>query len=151
MANELFVALEKLTAAKLNRIVGAGAATNYTPTLTQGATVTKTVEYAGYNRRGDYVFVDFSLAITGAGTAANPVRIGLPPLAQIPFRVLGGAIAIFDASAGFWYTGVPMWQAAGIVEGKPSGVGGSLGAGVFTAALAAGDVVTGSVWYRTSS
>lgn len=151
MANETFASGEVVTAAKLNRLLGAGAGTAYVPTLTQSVTVTKNVEYAAYNRRGDVVFVDWSLAITGAGTAAQPIRLGLPPLAQIPYRVLGGSFGVFDASVGLWYHGMVMWQATNVIEGKINGVGASIGAGGMTAALAAGDVVTGSTWYRTSA
>lgn len=151
MANETWAALETVTAVKMNRLGGTGAWTNYTPTLTQSAVVTKTVEYAAYKRYGDLVMFDFSLAITGAGVAANAIRLGTPPLAQIAFRALGGNFTVFDASAGIWYTGLPMWQAANVVEGKASGVGASIGAGAMVAALAAGDVVCGSIWYRTSS
>lgn len=152
MANELFIAGEEPTAAKLNRIVGAGGFTAYVPTLTQSGAVTKNVEYASYSRSADRVEVIYSLAITGAGTAANQVRVGMPAaVPPAPFRVLGGQFGVFDASVGLWYFGAPMWQSAGIVIGQPSGVGSALGQAVFTAALAAGDVVAGAVWYNTSS
>jgi hypothetical protein len=154
MANELFIAGEELTAAKANRLVGAGAWTSYVPTLTQLGAVPKTVEYASYNRRGDEVKFDFSLAVTGAGgTAGNPIRVGTPPLAQIAFRALGGFFAVFNSSAGVWWSSGPFWGGANVVQGQGNGYTGAFGqaSGGMTEVLAAGDVVSGSIWYRTSS
>src|SRR5881397_1025495 len=86
--------------------------TAYTPTLTQGATPSKTVEYAGWMKTGRLVTVALSLAMTATtpGTAANAVIIGLPSAAGTPvtFRSLGSA-GIFDSSASLWYTGLAVW------------------------------------------
>jgi hypothetical protein len=65
-----------LTAATMNSI---GAAwESYTPTLTQSSTVTKTVTYAKYTQINKLCIVNVRLDVTGAGTAANSVVVGLP-------------------------------------------------------------------------
>jgi len=69
-----------LTAATLNTI---GAAwVDYTPTLTQSATVTKTISNARYCQIQKTVFVQVYLIATSAGTAGNIVKIGLPIAAR---------------------------------------------------------------------
>lgn len=153
----VFVAGQILTAAQLNSEIlspfplGIGAWTSYTPSFTQGGTVTKTVEYAAYTRIGDLVLAHFSLAPTGAGTAAQPIRVGLPPYVPIPYRLLGGTVDVFDASASVWYIGAAAYATTTTVAGQASGVGSVLGQAGMAAALAVGDVVAGSIWYYTSS
>lgn len=90
-----------LTAATMNSI---GAAwVDYTPTLTQNVTVTKTINYARYCQIQKTIFVQGQLTITGAGTAANEVVVGLPITASsFTSRIIGPAY-IYDQSAFVMY------------------------------------------------
>lgn len=74
-----------------------GVWTSYTPTLTQSATVTKNVSYARYQRVGRIINVTGKLVVTGAGTAANQVLVGLPVAAADTNGVVGVA-AILDSN-----------------------------------------------------
>ena len=65
-----------LTAATMNQI-GAASVT-YTPTFTQSATITKTINIARYWQVQKFVIVQFSMTATSSGTAGNAVLVGLP-------------------------------------------------------------------------
>lgn len=137
----------RLTALEAFQIGVAGS--SYVPIITQGVTVTKTVEYARYKALGRQLVWEIALAITSGGTAGSAVSISLP-LAPLGFRLLGVA-SIYDASAGpLYYTGALWWQSATIGEIRLSGFGGAAGTatGGFTAALAAGDIVTAKAVYE---
>lgn len=121
--------------------LGIGSATTYTPTLTQSATVTKTVEYAYYYRVGQWIMGQASLAVTGAGTAANNIVVGLPVASGVAYRKLGDGL-VYDASANLWYYGGLNFSTGTTCTIQASGVAGALGSGAMTAALASGDVVT---------
>lgn len=58
--------------------LGTGAWTSFTPAVTQGVTLTKTVVFARYIQVGKTVTFTFQLAITSAGTAGSFIRAGLP-------------------------------------------------------------------------
>jgi hypothetical protein len=94
-----------LTAATLNTI---GAAwVDYTPTLTQGVTVTKTVVQARYCQFQKTVIGQVLMNVTNAGTAGNAVLVGLP----LSARAVNGMSAfgyIYDANVNVMYnlTGV---------------------------------------------
>jgi hypothetical protein len=91
-----------LTAATMNSI---GAAwESYTPTLTQSATVTKTVTYAKYTRINKLCMVNVRLDVTGAGTAANSVVVGLP-LTSATANINIGSVSLYDASTSTNYSG----------------------------------------------
>jgi hypothetical protein len=93
-----------LTAATLNTI---GAAwVDYTPTLTQSATVTKTINHARYCQIQKLIVVELFLTCTSAGTAGNGVRVGLPIAAKNGGAELGGGF-IYDATANFMYNILP--------------------------------------------
>lgn len=123
--------------------------TAYTPTLTQSVTVTKTVEYARYTKVGRLTIVQLSLAVTGAGTAANAVVVGMP-FDTVNFRCVGTG-GIFDSSAGLWYTGMANRSGAATFNIQGSGVGSAFGSATFTAALASGDVVTADLTFEAAS
>lgn len=91
-----------LTAATLNTI---GAAwVDYTPTLTQSATVTKTIVIARYCQFQKTIIGQLVLNATSAGTAGNAVQIGLPIAARTTGAVLGSGY-IYDASTNTIYGG----------------------------------------------
>lgn len=127
-----------------------GTWTNYTPALTQSAVVTKTVEYCRYTQVGKLVMVEFSLAPTSSGTAANPIVVGFPPsLSPTAFRILGGDGGVFDASASTWYMGAPIVSGAGFAF-QGSGVAAPIGQSLMTAAVTTSDVVAGALWFMTA-
>ena len=89
-----------LTAATLNTI---GAAwVDYTPTLTQGVTVTKTVVQARYCQLQKTVIGQMVLNVTSAGTAGNFVLVGVPLTARATngMSVFG---YIYDANTNLIY------------------------------------------------
>ena len=91
-----------LPAATLNRI---GAAwETWTPTLTQGVTVTKTITYAAYAQINKIVIANLSLICTSGGTAGQNIVVGLPPIAvkQTTNLALGSGL-IYDSSANVLY------------------------------------------------
>lgn len=140
-----FVAGQVPTAAELNAITtgilkDGLTGTTYVPTLTQGATPTKSVEFAVYARVGPFVLASVSLNVTSTATAANAVVVGLPPVTFNNFRTLGVG-SIFDASASTWYHGHAVWASATTCQIWPNAATSPLGVTSFTAALASGDKV----------
>lgn len=81
--------------------------TGYSPTITQGGSVTRTVTSARYVQVGKLVIAAFNLSVTGTGTAANNMTISLPVTA----RDGGGGFkygcgAVFDSSTSTSYAGL---------------------------------------------
>jgi hypothetical protein len=86
-----FTAGQVLTAAELN---STGAWTSYTPTWTQVATITKTVNWARYMQLGKLVEVHIKMTASSAGTAGGLILVGLPVTASADNRLMGiGTIA----------------------------------------------------------
>ena len=139
----------------LNAIVPVGPDgwTSYTPTLTQSATVTKTVTYAKYMKVGRLVTVNLQLACTSSGTAANAVVVGLPLAAAATASGVWGTGVVFDASANLNYGGIAAPQSTTTFALLPTSADSNnyLGAAVFTAALASGDIVLASLHYEAAS
>lgn len=127
--------------------------TGYTPTLTQSATVTKTVTYAKYTRVGRTIIGSVYLTVTGTGTASNAIKVGAPVAAAATGLILGPAY-VFDTSAALLYTAVATLsstteiQMLGTVNGAATPVLGALG---FTAALASGDLVLVNFQYEAAT
>jgi mannitol-1-phosphate/altronate dehydrogenase len=89
-----------LTAATLNTI---GAVTvDYTPTLTQGVAVTKTVVQARYFQFQKFVQGTIVLNATSAGTAGQVVAVGLPISARATSTMTAFGY-IYDASTNVMY------------------------------------------------
>jgi hypothetical protein len=85
-----------LTSGTLNTI--GAASVSYTPTLTQGVTLSKTIQVARYWQFNKMVVGQVALAITSSGTAGSALNIGLPiagnAFSNIPvgtFLFTGGA------------------------------------------------------------
>jgi hypothetical protein len=91
-----FVAGQVLTAAELN---GVGVWQDYTPSWTQGATITKTVNFARYTQLNKLVIVNLKMTASSAGTASSPILVGLPVSASSNNSSMGLAF-MFDVSAG---------------------------------------------------
>lgn len=151
---------ELVTAAHLNQEVrdnlnaafpvGVVAWTSYTPTLTQSATVTKTVTYANYMKIGRLVIAVVNLAVTGAGTSSNAVRVGLPVDAVTTQLEIGGGI-IYDTSANTMYTGEWAIATTTTVEMHIDQASAASWGSSPTTALANGDIVRFHVMYEAAS
>jgi hypothetical protein len=89
-----FVAGQVLTAAELN---DAGTWQDYTPTWTQSATITKTVNWARYMQFNKFVCVQVKMTASSAGTANNKILVGLPVNASSN-NYLMGSFTYFDES-----------------------------------------------------
>lgn len=136
--------------------LGVAAWTSYTPTLTQNATVTKTVTYAKYQRVGRLITVQGFLSVTGAGTGVNAVVIGLPVAAAQTSGLALGVGVVFDSSATLAYKGIVMVTGASTVSmyGANDTVATAYigaGGGGFSAALASGDTIAYTATYESAT
>lgn len=161
-APRTWVAGDVLTAAQLNQHLrdqllaafplGIDAWTSFTPTLTQSGAVTKTVNYAKYQRIGRTIIAQYDLTMTGAGTTANAVLVGLPVAAAYSAtNIYIGSGAIIDASTTTLYTGEWALASANTVQMNidqasfsPWGLAPNL-------ALASGDVIRLHVIYEAAT
>jgi hypothetical protein len=89
-----FVSGQILTAAELNT---AGEWQSYTPTWTQSATITKTVNWARYTQLGKWVQGSVKMTATGAGTASNVIKVGLPVNASTSNFMMGTASIVNES------------------------------------------------------
>jgi hypothetical protein len=69
----------------------------FTPTLTQSGAVTKTVTYANHVALGKLVLWNIYLTLTGSGTVANAVSVGLPVTNRASAQDVGHGI-YYDVS-----------------------------------------------------
>lgn len=83
-----------LTADDLNAI---GVWTSYTPTVTQGVTVTATVNYASYVKINDLILANIDLTCTTSGTASTLITVSLP-VDAVPNTGTIGSGLVFDSS-----------------------------------------------------
>lgn len=81
-----FVAGQVLTAAELNSL---GVWSDYTPTWTQSATITKTTNFARYTQLGKLVVGSLKMTASSAGTANNKILVGLPVSASADNHIIG--------------------------------------------------------------
>ena len=134
-----------LTAAIMNQI---GAAwVDYTPTLTQGVTVTKTIQSAKYCQIQKLVIVNVALNVTSAGTNNVGIYVGLP------INVLStdgnyGAGFVYDASLNAVYHSAVNGQSSSTIQflyqtGSPVGSNP-------TFALASGDIIRFTIAYEVA-
>jgi hypothetical protein len=127
--------------------------TTYTPTLTQSATVTKTSTDARYQVVAGICFVEVYLSLTGAGTANNPILLGLPVTATGTLGMDVGTGIITDTSAAQVFPSIPTLASSTTVnfvdttQVTGSARQGQSGA-AFALALASGDFITASMFYR---
>lgn len=129
--------------------------TSYTPTLTQSATVTKTVSRAKYAKFGRTVVCQGLLTVTGSGTSSNAIVVGLPvtSVAVVGNAPPLGTAVVFDTSAGLYYrciaAHVTTTTMSFLVNGSTSA--NYAGASDFTAGLASGDAVSWQITYESAS
>jgi len=88
-----FVSGQVLTAAELNT---AGEWQSYTPTWTQSATITKTVNFARYTQLNKSVYGTLKMTASSAGTANNKIIMGLPVAASSNNFIIG-TILLYNA------------------------------------------------------
>ena len=131
-----------------------GAWLDWTPTVTQSASVSVTVARAKYMRLGRLIIGDCQLTVTGAGTGGNAVRVSMPVTwAHGNTRIPLGAGIINDDSANFFYDGklVALSTTAFAFALTGAAEDTYLGSTTFTAALAASDVIGLSFTYEAAS
>ena len=133
-----------LTAATMNTIGAAWEA--YTPTLTQGVGVAKTINYARYCQIQKTVFVQVRVTATGGGLGGT-ISLSLPTLLPSDqFRTMG-VMWIYDASTGLFYQGVAN-PGSNVVVGYAQGSNNNMGANSPAITIAAGDQISFSVMYE---
>lgn len=89
-----FVSGQTLTAAELNT---AGEWSSYTPTWTQSATITKTVDWARYTQLNKLVMGSIKMTASSAGTANNIIKVGLPVAASSNNFVMGTCLYLDES------------------------------------------------------
>ena len=125
----------------------------YTPTWTQGATITYSVQESNYKLNdNNTVTYTFMLTATSAGTAANAIVLTLPVTAgwSNGFSTIGAAL-ITRVAAGFTYS-----STAALTSGSPAQIkffSGSGASGNYVGitpaiTIAIGDYISGTVTYR---
>lgn len=121
-----------------------GTLQTYTPTLTQSGSVTKTVTQCLYKQIGRWSAGVIDLAVTGSGTGANAILVGLPSAVSASTNAVIGKGYVFDTSASTFYTGVVLASTTTAMSFLPCSTDSSsvLGAAVMTAALASGDRIS---------
>lgn len=155
---------ELVTAAMLNANIrdnenaafplGVDAWTTFTPTFTQGATITKTVTYAKYQRVGRLIVAQVLLAVTSAGTANTQIIVSLPVTGVGGGNQPIGVFYMSDTSTSpFNYMGFAAMVSTTTVSGIGSGFAGYMGAtaGPGGVTLASGDSIGYSVMYEAAS
>lgn len=161
-APRTWVTGELVTAAMLNEQIrdntnaafplGVDAWTAWTPTLTQNVTVTKTVNYAKYQKLGRTTFFRMKLTVTGTGSASQAVVVGLPPITCVEtadYTFGQGYLFDVSASTSFKFLCSPASvNSAFFLLPTDGTVANVLGPHLFTAALAAGDVIVAAGMYE---
>lgn len=132
--------------------VGWGAWTPWTPTLTQGVVVSKTVSRSVYMKIGRTVHLIVDLGPTSSGTAGQPIVISNLPFVSAYAGGQVGTAKVFDASAGDDITGLVRFPGTNntlnFLSTRANGV---LGSVTFTAALTTSDQVAFHATYEAST
>lgn len=126
-----------------------------TMTVTQGVGVTFSINQGSWMRVGRTVHARFFLSMTSAGTATTAFSMSGLPVAASMFGFLPvGQVVLNDASTGLQFqsfyvlensTGGVFYNTVGGVANPRLGVSG------FTAALASGDQLSGSITYEANA
>lgn len=123
--------------------------TAYTPTLTQGATITKTVNRAAYTKVGRTVTVSVFMTATSAGTAGQVLILGLPVAPAADLQI--GVCYITDTSVPTRYV-CTVLTSGGALLVQANQAGGSGHFGVNPAVtIASGDQITFAITYEAAS
>ena len=152
MANPFpFVAGDVLTAAELNAIGEAWI--SYTPAISQGVGITKTVDYAKYTQVNKIVVVSVALNCTSAGTASNTILITLPVASVSAAGAFGqtfGAGGFYDLSTTQQYNLSAQLAGTTIIGLYGNGSGGSLFGQFPAITVASGDRIFFNAVYEAA-
>jgi hypothetical protein len=149
-----FTSGQVLTAEELN---SAGAWQDYTPTWTQNATITKTVNWARYTKLNKWVQVSIKMTATSAGTANNVIKVGLPVNAATNNGVIG-SLLVTDQDTSTSATRLAFFDSASTVKfyNQAGGIDlateawGQTGGGNVAITIASGDVVYVQLTYEAA-
>ena len=124
---------------------------NYSPTLTQGATVTYTINYSKYIAETGRVTFQAMLTATSAGTAANPVVVTLPVtgVGNVSYKVIGNG-TIYDQNTNTTYNLACMHNAAGTLAFAGDTSAGSYFGQAPAITIASGDIISLNVTYEVA-
>jgi hypothetical protein len=122
----------------------------WTPTIVQGASsnVSKTVTRADYVQVGNICFAWFDLAVTGAGTSGGIITVSVPVTAAA--TMTAGAGYIIDATASPPNSVVTWALTSTTVVSAVTDQQSNFYGAAPVMALASGDVLSGSITYRTA-
>jgi hypothetical protein len=152
MANPFpFVAGDVLTAAELNAIGEAWI--SYTPAITQGVAITKTIDYAKYTQVNKIVVVSVALNCTSGGTASSVINITLPVASVATSGAFGltiGAGGVYDLSTTQQYNLTTQLSGTTIASFYGNGSGGSLFGQFPAVTIASGDRVFFNAIYEAA-
>lgn len=136
-----------LPASTLNTI---GAAwESFTPVVTQGATITTSINYCKYARIQKIVIYSFNILLTSAGTAGNGIQITLPIAAATNSRPSTGA-SFYDASAGTSYLNVFYFATSTTAQFINAASGATTFGAAPAVTVANGDYIFGTVTYEAA-
>jgi len=144
-ANGDAVRYEQLVATDAS-VTALGTWQDWTPTITQGSAVSKTVTVARYTQIGDTIHAYAKLAITGSGTASNTITMSLPATAA-GTGYGGGSWWHFDTGA-VNRTGFTDLQSASLLRFFVTDDGNPYGS--ISPTLASGDIFTVSFTYEAA-
>jgi hypothetical protein len=128
-----------------------GAWTDYTPTLTQSVTVTKTVTYAKYLKLGRTVHVSAILTVTGSGTPSQAIAVGLPVTAAFAGAPFGSGRISDGGANSTGYAELSSTTTVGLIlHAAGNAYAGATSSG-YTNGLGLGDVVSIVGTYEAAS
>lgn len=78
--------------------------TDYSPTLSQGVTVTYTKNYAKYVQIGKFVWVNAYLSATSSGTSGSIIAVTLPVTAATSTPMQVGSGSLYRSAATTFYS-----------------------------------------------
>jgi hypothetical protein len=122
----------------------------YTPAVTQSGSVTVTVNHAAYQKVGRRVIGNLLVSVSGSGTGGNAISISLPHATSSSTGFALGHGYLLDSSASAYYPFIAYRSGASamtLLRTAHEGTTPFLGVSGFTAALAAGDVITCAFTY----
>lgn len=123
--------------------------TDYTPTLSQDGTISNTITYCRYKKRGREVTYQGFLVATAGGTSGQPISVTLPFTAAIASFHPAGSFYFYDAAPGTNYAGTALIRSTsslGFLVDQAGEVGSNP-----SFAIASGDQVKWEVVYEATS
>ena len=134
-------------------VTALGAAwTSYTPVITQGVTLTKTVGYAKYTQINKLVICHVTCTITSAGTINQVLTSTLPLTAaysDAPYFGCNGTATFYDASTATPYV-LGVHSAAGYITFVGIAAGGNYWGAIPAVTAANTDVLSFIISYETT-